>query len=117
MKKYRTCEICGKKALFVFSPDMDIRGLGACKKHKQDMQLAYIILLQFGEKEYREFIDGLKIEFELPKIKIKKLVGLKKFKKICKGFREAIEEEDKYRHKHETNGLEPHFPSVWGKEK
>jgi hypothetical protein len=61
-KKYRVCEICGKKALFLFSPDLDIQGLGACKKHKEDMQLAYIILLSKdgGEKEYNDFIKQLK---------------------------------------------------------
>ena len=59
-----TCEICGKKAVYRFSPDLDVRGLGACRKHKEDMQLAYIILLskEGGEKEYEAFIEDLKKE-------------------------------------------------------
>ena len=54
------CEICGKKTVYRFSPDMDIKGLGACRKHKEDMQVAYLILIQGGEKEYRKFIKNIK---------------------------------------------------------
>ena len=62
MKKYKTCEICSKKAIYRLTPDLDIQGLGACEKHKQDMQIAYIILTTEGEKEYREFIESSKKE-------------------------------------------------------
>ena len=50
------CEICGKKAVYRFSPDLDIQGLGACRKHKEDMWLAYLLLLQEGKKEYKSFL-------------------------------------------------------------
>ena len=56
------CEICGEEAVYRLSPDLDIDGLGACEEHKQDMQLAYTILLQYGEKEYKEFVKNLKNE-------------------------------------------------------
>ena len=55
------CEICGKKATYRFSPDMDIKGLGACRKHKRDMQYAYIILVSTKDaKQYEDFIKALK---------------------------------------------------------
>jgi hypothetical protein len=47
----------------------------------------------------------------------KSIIGTKKFKKLAKQVNEAVEEEIDYFHKHEKNGLEPRFPSVWGKEK
>lgn len=53
------CEICGKKAIYRFSPDMDIEGLGTCKKHKKDMMIAFIILMEKGEKEYNEYLKTL----------------------------------------------------------
>lgn len=56
------CEICGEEAVYRLSPDLDINGLGACEKHKRDVQLAYTILLQYGEKEYKEFVKNLKNE-------------------------------------------------------
>jgi len=52
------CEICGKKAVYRFSPDLDIAGLGSCKKHKRDMQQAIILLLSEGKKEYEDFIKS-----------------------------------------------------------
>ena len=40
---------------------MDIKGLGACRKHKRDMQYAYIILVSTKDaKQYEDFIKGLK---------------------------------------------------------
>jgi hypothetical protein len=55
------CEVCGKKAIYRFSPDMDIEGLGACKKHKRDMMIAFIILWERGEKEYFKYLKSLKL--------------------------------------------------------
>lgn len=52
------CEICKKKAVYKFSPDIDIQGLGACEKHKKDMTIAYMLLFQQGEEEYRAFIKS-----------------------------------------------------------
>jgi hypothetical protein len=50
------CRICGKKAIYKYSPDLDIDGLGACKKHKEDVFMAYYILISKGEKEYNKFM-------------------------------------------------------------
>jgi hypothetical protein len=50
------CAICGRKAKFRYSPDLDILGLGACAKHKHYMSTAYFLLLTEGEREYRKFI-------------------------------------------------------------
>ena len=54
------CEICDEEAVCGFSPDMDIEGLGACEKHRDDVRLAYYILFQEGEREYKEYIENLK---------------------------------------------------------
>jgi hypothetical protein len=64
---FQLCEICGKKAKWIFSPDLDIRGLGACKKHLEDMRLAYYLLVSDGEKAYKGFIKATKDEEELEK--------------------------------------------------
>lgn len=55
------CVICNKKATYIYSPDLDVAGIGACKKHKIDVCLAYMILVQgkdFEEnkKNYDDFI-------------------------------------------------------------
>ena len=53
------CEICKEEAIFRFSPDLDINGLGSCEKHKQDMQIAYLILLTGGEEACKAFLNSL----------------------------------------------------------
>lgn len=45
-----TCVICGKKAKYKFSPDLDIEGIGACKKHLERVKLGYAVLM-FGNNE------------------------------------------------------------------
>ena len=44
------CIICSKKAIGRFSPDLDINGIGFCKKHKEQVTLGYMALLQ-GDKK------------------------------------------------------------------
>jgi len=39
------------------SPDLDIPGLGFCKRDEEDVRTAYNILIFIGEKQYREFIE------------------------------------------------------------
>jgi len=58
MKK--KCEVCNKPAKWLFSPDMDISGLGSCDKHKMDVTIAYHMLITEGEKEYHNMIDSYK---------------------------------------------------------
>jgi hypothetical protein len=41
----KRCFKCGHKAYYRFSPDLDISGLGACKKHLEKVKMAYILLL------------------------------------------------------------------------
>ena len=48
------CIICGKKAVECYSPDMDIKGICACKKHKEKVKLAYIALVQGNKKIFTE---------------------------------------------------------------
>ena len=54
------CEICKEEAIYRFSPDLDINGLEACEKHKQDIEIAYMILLTDGEEAYKSFLNSLK---------------------------------------------------------
>ena len=42
--------MCGKKATKRFSPDLDIKGIGACKKHVKQVQIGYIALITGQEK-------------------------------------------------------------------
>lgn len=56
------CIVCGLKATKRFSPDLDIQGIGACKKHIEDVRLAYVMLLQGDEKMYNSYIKKLQKE-------------------------------------------------------
>jgi hypothetical protein len=58
------CEICGKKAVFFFSPDLDIQGLGACKKHKKVIQVAYLVLMMNGEQAYYDILKWEKAKLK-----------------------------------------------------
>ena len=54
------CEICGEEAVYRFSPDLDIDGLGSCEVHKGNVEIAYYILLNDGLKAFQSFINSLK---------------------------------------------------------
>jgi hypothetical protein len=53
------CEICGEEAVYRFSPDLDIDGLGACETHKEKMEYAYFILLNEGLKPFQSYMKSL----------------------------------------------------------
>jgi len=52
------CVICGGEAVYSFSPDLDVRGLGACESHRTEVQRAYEILVYMGEDSYEKFIKN-----------------------------------------------------------
>ena len=54
------CIICGKKAVRRFSPDMDIQGIGTCKKHLEDVMLAFFALCQGDKQLYELIIKSIK---------------------------------------------------------
>ena len=54
------CIICKKKAIYRYSPDLDLQGLGACKKHKGDVFMAYYFLINKGKKEYNDYLKNHK---------------------------------------------------------
>lgn len=56
------CIKCNKKAIGRLSPDLDINGIGFCKKHEWEVKMAYFALMQGDEKKFR---DLLKIKKEL----------------------------------------------------
>lgn len=59
-----TCVICGKKAKYTYSPDIDIRGIGACAKHRESVRYAYVILITNLKdkkmKAYHQYIKSHK---------------------------------------------------------
>ena len=50
------CVICQEPAVYSLSPDLDVRGLGACESHRTDVQRAYEILVYLGEDDYEKFV-------------------------------------------------------------
>lgn len=40
------CVKCGKEATRAYSPDIDIKGLGTCEECKEDVGLAYLMIIQ-----------------------------------------------------------------------
>ena len=58
------CVICQEPAVYSLSPDLDVRGLGACENHRTDVQRAYEILVYLGEDDYEEFIAARRKEFK-----------------------------------------------------
>lgn len=57
MEYKKQCFKCGKRAYHRFSPDLDISGLGACKRHLKSVQHAYAMLLGNNEL-YDELTKG-----------------------------------------------------------
>lgn len=56
----KTCEICGGKAIYTLSPDIDIHGLGACEEHLAILKQAYFILIYLGEDDYQAYMMQFK---------------------------------------------------------
>ena len=63
--KKQQCIVCGKDAVYIYSPDLDIQGLGACEKHNTDVSTAYGILIFIGEDDFNMYLDACKKEFQL----------------------------------------------------
>lgn len=57
---YHGCVICDKPATRRFSPDLDIRGLGSCKKHEEIVQIAYSMMMQGDRNMYEQFIRSVR---------------------------------------------------------
>ena len=55
-----TCYICDEPAIGRLSPDLDIRGIGYCKKHEEDMILAYMSLSGGDREMFDELIKAAK---------------------------------------------------------
>lgn len=55
-KTHKACSVCDEKAVGCYSPDLDVHGLCFCKKHKEDIWMAYIAILSGSSKE---IIDSL----------------------------------------------------------
>jgi len=46
-----SCYLCGKKSIGRYSPDLDIRGVGFCKKHKDEVFMRLLILMEEMENK------------------------------------------------------------------
>jgi hypothetical protein len=44
-KTHYACSVCDQKAIGCYRPDMDIKGLCFCAKHKEQVFLAYAALM------------------------------------------------------------------------
>jgi len=54
------CQLCDKDAVKTLTPDLDIRGLGACEEHIDDVEEGYRILIFGGEEMYQNYVDSFK---------------------------------------------------------
>lgn len=57
--KKQKCIICGADAVYFYSPDLDVQGLGACEKHNTDIKTAYGILIYLGEDDFNRFLESI----------------------------------------------------------
>jgi len=57
MKPDKKCIICHHKATGTLSPDMDISGLGYCKKHYSKVHLLFTLLLSDNEKTFYDLLE------------------------------------------------------------
>jgi len=48
------CIKCGKTATKVFSPDLDIKGIGMCDEHEEEIKLD-LLITQFDPKGWDKF--------------------------------------------------------------
>lgn len=58
--KKQKCIICGADAVYLYSPDLDVQGLGACEKHNKDIRTAYGILMYLGKDDFNRFLGSCK---------------------------------------------------------
>lgn len=59
-KTNHPCNVCDKQAIGCYSPDLDIKGLCFCKKHKEEVMLAYYSLVGGDEKLAKSMMKGWK---------------------------------------------------------
>lgn len=59
-KTHRACNICDKKAVGTYSPDLDIRGLAFCEKHRNDVFMVYVALMSGSEDLAKSMMKGWK---------------------------------------------------------
>lgn len=53
-----SCVVCNQPAVSYFTPDIDIRGIGFCLKHKEVVRLAYFALCLGNTDLYNELINS-----------------------------------------------------------
>jgi len=46
------CHVCEKEATHRFSPDLDVKGIGACNEHLEVVRMAYMLLMTGEHKEF-----------------------------------------------------------------
>lgn len=58
MKASIRCAKCGHKAKSLYSPDVDVRPIGACKRHQDDVNIAYFALYHLGSDCWKDVTRG-----------------------------------------------------------
>lgn len=48
------CIKCGKPAYKVYSPDLDVKGIGMCSEHQEEITLD-LMIANFNEKGWEKF--------------------------------------------------------------
>lgn len=59
-KTHRPCNVCDKKAIGCYSPDLDVKGLCFCEEHKDQVFMAYMMLMQGTEDLAKSAMKGWK---------------------------------------------------------
>ena len=65
-KKFKACTVCDKKAVGCYSPDMDVHGLCFCKKHEEQVMIAYMELMAGADDKKVTNLLQLKPETGIP---------------------------------------------------
>ena len=50
------CNVCGEPAVACLRPDMDVKGLCFCDKHREEVYAVYMLILSLDEDD---LVDGL----------------------------------------------------------
>lgn len=51
MSSKQKCYICKKDAVYRYSPDLDLRGLGACEEHKDEVMIEYYKIIYLDSRD------------------------------------------------------------------
>lgn len=50
LKTHYPCNVCGKVSIGRLSPDLDVKGFCFCKKHEDEVYMAYVMLISGSDE-------------------------------------------------------------------